>query len=83
MSLTRKDLAGAAAGIYIVKCRHVREPRDDDPVLEGPLVGATLEQQEFARNRARWWALRAGGRTDVELVQVIAIDPNDTGDPSP
>lgn len=82
MSRTRKDLAAAAAGIYIVKCRDAKIARDDDAVLEGPLPGATHEQQEFARNRARWWALRAGGRTDVELVQVIAIDPNDTGDPA-
>lgn len=74
MSLTRKDLAGAAAGIYIVKCRDAKNARDDDPVLEGPLDGNTAEQQEHARNRARWWALRAGARTDVELVQVIALD---------
>lgn len=78
---TRKDLAGADAGVYIVKCRDAKTPRDDDPVLEGPLAGTTREQQDFARNRARWWALRAGGRTDVELVQVIAIEP--TEDPTP
>lgn len=75
MSMMRKDLVAAAPGIYIVKCRDAKNARDDDPVLEGPLAAATHEQQEFARNRARWWALRAGTRTDVELVQVVALDP--------
>jgi hypothetical protein len=74
MSRTRKDLANAAAGIYIVKCRDAKSPRDDDPVLEGPLDATTREQQDYARNRARWWAMRAGARTDVELVQVISLD---------
>jgi hypothetical protein len=75
MSLTRKDLAQADAGIYIVKCRDAKNARDDDPVLEGPLEAKTFEQQEYARNRARWWALRSGARADVELVQVVTLEP--------
>lgn len=80
--MIRKDLASAStvAGIYLVRCRDRQTARDDDPVIEGPLAGATREQQEFARSRARWWALRGGGRTDVEMVQVVAIDPDDTGE---
>lgn len=72
--LTRKDLATAAPGIYIVRVAHPREPLETDPVLEGPLPGTSPEDQRRARDIGKAWSLRSGGG-QVELVAVVDLNP--------
>ena len=73
--MKRADLQTAKPGIYIVRCQHPSEPRDDDQVIEGPLPASDEHEQRAARGRAVRLQLTSGRRTSVELVQVVDLSP--------